>query len=197
MSTTNKINSFDEALRLIWLESCDELEAGDVQNNLKNILEAEYSVDMPAERQILLINKLYESVNVTSLGRLISENALLNNFTLQDLATESQLPSEVIRQLIEDELYPNNVPVLLFKKLISKLNILFTTAETAIWKTFEIIQKKHLVTESLPTKLVYRRATNSKLDSLITKNSKSHGSEIYENEHSLKLYLSQLEKLMK
>ena len=114
------------------------------------------------------------------------------------VAHESELPIEVIQDLKGDLVYTNNIPINLFRKLLSILNISFASAESAVRKTFEILQhqvsgRTNSYSGFNPT---YRKGHLTSKEELLKNNSRSDGKELFENKEALDKYLLRLNELM-
>jgi|GEM_PF-2913657 len=193
MSVDNKLNPLDEALRILWIESIPNSNEETSSRELRLILSDNDGPDMDAQKQLELINRLFETVKSVSLGELIDNALATKNISSVELADESGLDVSSVEELKEDSIYPNNIPVILLQKLLEKLNISFDTVEKAIWKTYEMLRKKYFI-EPGPGYVFARKGRNEIREGLINK--KTTGRELYENKDALEKYLSKLKDLM-
>ena len=199
METSKKINVLDESLRLAWLENSKEADSNVSDKDLKIILKGVYNSSMSQEKKQLLIDKLFSKLSSLSLGQLISDSIELKSLSDDDVAIQTNLPVNIIEELKTDAIFPNNIPVILFKDLLKILDISFQTAEHAVWKTFDIIKNRAFLSRQdfKQAQPAFRHNQNSSHESFIKINSISDGRELFENEDSLKKYLQKLDTLMK
>lgn len=95
--------------------------------------------------------------------------------------------------------FTNNVPVVLFTKLLSALNISFKAAEEAIYKTFNILQSQATIQHSSSSGLnpAFRKGYHTSRESFSKNSPKTDGKELFENKEALEKYLTRLDELMK
>lgn len=197
MSKPNTINSLEEALRILWLERIQDVDFTLSEREVKLILTSSDTFDMSQAKREELVNKLFETVNNVSMGYLISEKIAEKQLKEEDLALETKLPLPILQGVKADSVFPNNIPVLLLKGLLVKLDIPFKSAENAIRKTFELIQKRSLINlDPSSYKVAARRRQDEKERFFVSKRGESDGRELYENKDSLAKYLAKLEYLM-
>lgn len=110
-----------------------------------------------------------------TVGRIISQKLLLNNLKAKPIGYQSKIPIDSMRGLINDKIYTNSIPVVLFKNLLDILHIDYDAILPAMFATF-----KHL------------KATETKEDI----KQKPHGYMLWENEESLTKYANHLKELM-
>lgn len=188
----NKIDILDEALRILYLEGS----ADDVKN-LSRIQFIKGLPQMPDARKELLLSKLKSLSAVPTLGQAISEKLQQLNMQPGQLAESSSLPVRVVNDLIEDNIYTNNVPIIFFKNLLKKINISFTQAEKSIRKTFELLQSKSINPQSLQTfQPAFRKGMFGGNEDGPTHFHRSDGKELYENKEALDNYLNRLSELL-
>ena len=196
MNEQHKIDPFDEALRILWLEGLDELNNEDSQKKLNSILSGNYSVTMSQFKSTELIDKLHNTVQSSSLGQLINQAIVSNKLSEEEVVKQSQLPLKTFSELKTDSIFPNNIPILLLRNLLKQLNISYKVAEQAIFKSFDTMKNREFIAScvSQPT---FRRSQTNTRDSFLKVNHKADGRELFENEEALKKYLLKLEELMK
>lgn len=198
METSKKIKVLDESLRIAWLESSQESDSYVSNKELSIILKGVYNSSMPFDKEQLLIDRLFSKLSSLSLGQLISSSIQSKSLSDKEVASQTNLPENVIDELKTDTIFPNNIPVILFKKLLQLLDIPFKSADHAAWKTFDIIKSSAFLSNKnfLLTEPAFRRKQNISHESLIKMNKSADGSELFENEDSLRKYLNKLESLM-
>lgn len=195
MNEQDKIDPIDEMLSILWLETADNFDNELAQKNLHAILSGNYSIEMSSIKKNELINKLYGTVENVSLGQLITAAITETKRAEEDLAKESQLPFKTFSELKNDEVFPNNIPILLLRNLLKQLNISYNAAEQAIVKTFDIMKNRDFVSSYI-SQPSFRKSQSSSRDSLM-KIYKTDGRELFENEEALNKYLLKLKELMK
>ncbi|MEP6676767.1 MAG: hypothetical protein ABJA78_16525 [Ferruginibacter sp.] len=193
MSVNNKINALDEALKILWLESIPKVGEKECAKEVELILAEGIDINMDAEKQKQLINKLFGTISGVSLGELISQAIVAQNIEVSNLAVETGLTLNSIADLKQDAVFPNNIPVLLLDRFFQRLHISIESVKDSIWKTFEILQRKEIVDNS-PGLIFARKGRGGMLENLINK--KMSGRELYENKEALEKYLVKLEELM-
>lgn len=139
MNTPNKIDTLDEALRVIFLESAKETDAINPEQEMNQILSSADFV-MIGTKKTLMLEKLNAVSTSLSFGQLLQKAIVDLNTTEAVIAEKSSLPVKIIEKLKNDSIYTNNVPIKLFKNLVSFLNISFKAVEESVRKTFEILQ---------------------------------------------------------
>jgi|SRR5450432_1301115 len=198
MNKLNTIRNLEEALRIFWLKNANDADINLSEKELNLILKSsEGSFDMTKEKRDELVNRLFDTVNSVSLGQLINEAILSNKTKENTLAEETKLPVNILKSLREDSIFPNNVPVLILKGLLNKLNISFQAVERAIWKTFEMMQKReYLSLNGGSAGQSFRKATPDAKEHQGKRGLKSDGRELFENRESLEKYMTKLNELM-
>ena len=197
MSKIATINALDEALRLHWLENSQQGDPVFSEKELKMILTAPDTFDMKEDRKIALIDKLYENVKTQSLGELVTDRISAKNLRIERLAADTKLPVEMLKEVQTDKVFPNNIPVMLLKGLLRKLEISIAPAKTAIVKTFESLKRSEMMDIATQSAQVsFRRKNQDSRNFYVKKGSKSDGRELYENKDALDKYISRLEELM-
>lgn len=197
MQTPNKIDTLDEALRLIFLESSKD--ASDTSDGeMQLILSSSVDVIMNEEKEALLIEKLNAVIAPSSFGQLLEEAMQNLNTTEEVVAAKSNVPVSVVAELKNDTIYTNNVPIVLFKSLLSALNLTFKPVESAIRKTFEILQSQIVVKNDNQSGFspAFRKGYYTSRESLSKSSHKPDGKELFENKEALEKYLSRLNELM-
>ncbi len=197
MDTPNKIDTLDEALRVIFLESAKEADTINPEKEMSRILSS-VDVIMTESNKELLLEKLNAVILSLSFGQLLQQT--MNNMGLSEdiTAEKSNLPVSIIQGLKDDAIYTNNVPIKLFKNLLSLLNISFKLVEGSVRKTFEILQSQASVkTESFSGfSPAFRKGYYASRESLAKNSPSTDGKELFENKEALEKYLVRLNELM-
>lgn len=110
-----------------------------------------------------------------TIGRLIREAIALHELNPDIVEKELKLPVGVVTKLMNDEIYTNSVPVVLFKNLILSLHIPLKKIEAAMLPTFKL-----LVSKETPESL----------------KKKPHGYALWENEESVIKYTERLKEII-
>jgi hypothetical protein len=188
------IEKLDEALRLLLLDM-EEPEMTGV-SGIAAILEGKPVHFMSESREADLFSQLEVVLEKVSLGVMLKEAMGTYHFSQEKLSAETSLPAHVLGDLLEDKLYPNNVPIMIFRELLNQLHITFAAAESAILTTFRKLQdqvrepvyqvsspiyrKRHFLTKGVPASGAPKR----------------DGKELYENREALDKYLNRLKELL-
>lgn len=196
MDTPNKIDTLDEALRVIFLESAKDTEAAGVGMQL--LLSSPVSVNMSNEKKTLLMQKLNAVITSLSFGQLLQQAMQNLNATDEIVSEKSKLPITVIADLKNDNIYTNNVPIVLFKGLLSALNLSFKPVEEAIRKTFEMLQSQVAMKSNNLSGFspAFRKGYYTSRESLSKNAPNTDGKELFENKEALDKYLARLNELM-
>lgn len=187
-------DGLDEALRIIYLETAKD--QVDTEKEMTYILASE-GVDMDPFRYQQLMEKLGAIINEQSFGKLLQQ-VIGNEQTDAQVAAAAQLPAQVIADLMEDTIYTNNVPIVLFRNLLVAFNISFRSAERAIRKTFDMLQSQDTIRKATLSGFnpAFRKGYYVSKESFVRNTPKSDGKELYENKEALEKYLSRLNELM-
>lgn len=159
MNKSKTIVSLEEALRNFWLAESKDADLPLSEKQVKLILSSQAdSFKMSEDKRAQLIDKLYHTSSYSSLGELIEVQQKAHKIKDKQLEEVSQLPKSVIKDLKQDKVYPNNIPVFSLSKLLSFLNVSVQLSHEAIVKTFEILQKNVMLRlGEEQTKVAYRR----------------------------------------
>lgn len=185
----------DEALRILSLESVENDKYAD--NEMSLILSNEFLVDVPSAKEEELFVALSGLVTARSLGQVVQEKLQQLEITPVQLSDTVKLPVQVIDKLLVDDLYTNNIPIVLLKNLLNYLNIKFTTAEKSIRKTFELLQGKvfnHDVHAALAP--AFRSSLHTSKSITFPSHKTSDGKELFENSEAMEKYLNRLNELL-
>lgn len=198
MNKNIKIDPIDEALRLIYLESSSNADNSSSPLQLKNILQAGYSVEINAADKEAILNKLYKYASSESFGDLIVEAMTKKATSAQSLAQELKIPEAVIMDLKEDKVFTNNVPVVFVKKILQSLDITFQKAQAAILKTFELLKSQAVIEEVNFRSMqpAFRKNYYASREVSAWSNNMAESRDLFENEEALKKYLIRLDELM-
>lgn len=182
----NKIENLDELLRINWMQ--DSIQSV----NDEKIFSEKTTFNMNDAKRHELIDKLYSYTLQPSFGELLSKS--LEGKTETEVLEKTQLSEAMLGELKEDKVAVNNIPVFLLKNLLTELRISFVNAQTAILKTFEIIQGKIAAPGSQPAlRPAFRKGVSDESSETVKRVPNKN---LFENEESLNKYLKSLEKLM-
>lgn len=190
------INSLEEALRIIWLQNSQvsDLDEKELQDY---IFSENDPVVMHEIRKEELLNRLFENVNSPSLGTLIKEIIATGKIADDALAAETKIPLPVLNQLAEDEISPGSIPLLLLRSLLLKISLPFRSAQAAILKTFDLLQRQQFLDLTGKQYQPSFRRGSDKDDKQQGDRAKSSKKNLLESKESLQRYLAKLEELMK
>jgi hypothetical protein len=188
------IDKLDEALRLLMLDM-EEPEMTGV-SGIVAVLQEPLAHLMHEKREADLLSRLEVILEQVSLGVILKEAMSAHKFSKETLSAETSLPVHVLGDLLEDQIYPNNVPIMLFRQLLNQLHITFTAAESAILTTFRKLQDQVREPVYQVSSPIYRKRH------FLTKGAQSggvakrDGKELYENKEALDKYLHRLKELL-
>ena len=198
LHNNNRIELWDEGLRLLFLESSKEDLPSLLEKSMEAVLSSDSIASMPEAMSQQLIQQLTVVMETQSLGQLLTE-ALGRRSTSQNaVISQAALPVDVINDLMADAIYTNNVPIVLFKNLLSALNISYQEAEKAIRKTFNMLRNQVIISPFGALNPAFKRSNqnHSLRDAHAQSISKGNGRELYQNEEAISRYLGRLEELM-
>lgn len=199
MLPNNKVDLWDEGLRLLFLESGKEANfpAPNVVAAATDVSDTD--IAMSEAKQQTLIHQLAAVMNTQSLGQLLTEALVHTHDNTAVSALKAALPESVISDLKVDAVYPNNIPIVLLKNLLSALNISFQNAEKSIRKTFDMLRNQAVLGSYGALNPAYKKKSSqhySFRDNQSQSLSKGSGKELFQNEDALNRYLNRLEVLM-
>jgi len=186
----------DEALRLAYLEQADLLSDEDVDKEISKIDATVGKAGLTPDRENLLLSRLNEVMTTESLGQTISHQLVAMKISIDDLSKTTQLPVDVVQALIHDDIYTNNVPIQLFKKLLDHLKLNVSLVERSIKKTLQLLGEKTQA-QDLTLKPAFRKGFSLSRGPSSQSNRKTDGKELYENAESMEKYITRLKELMR
>ena len=193
----NSIDITDEALRIYYLESAKEADDHIAEREISYVLTLSPDNKIDQERETQLMKKLRSVLLNMSLGQLIQERMVQASISEDSLAETSSLPIEMIREIVEDKIYSNNIPVVILKDLLKGLKISFEKAERAIHKTFEILQHQNLGKSNFSAfNPSFRKSVYISKDMISDIVPKTDGKELFENKLAMEKYLTRLNELL-
>lgn len=190
----DNIEMLDEALRILGLESAGNDKYAD--NEMSLILSNKFLVDIPSAKKEELFVALNGLVTARSLGQVVQEKLQQLEITPAQLSDTVKLPVQVIDKLLADDLYTNNIPIVLLKNLLNYLNIKFTTAEKSIRKTFELLQGKVFNHDVHALAPAFRSSLHTSKSITFPSHKTSDGKELFENNEAMEKYLNRLNELL-
>lgn len=191
----DNIEIMDEALRILVLERASNAEH--VDQEMSMILSNDSLLDMPSAKKEMLFAALNDIVTTPSLGQVIQEKLQQMNITSAQLSDTVKLPVQVIDRLTSDDLYTNNVPIVLFKNLLNYLNIKFSAAEKCIRKTFELLQSKVFNHDAnIALTPAFRNSLYTSKSITVPSQRATDGKELFENSEAMEKYLNRLRELL-
>lgn len=198
MKKNKTIDILQEALRIFWLHDSGNEKYHLSERDLELILSAkDDTFNMSDAKRKELLNKLYDTVNGPSLGVLVTESMKAKGINNSKLSKETKLPIAVLKDLKEDRIYPNNIPLRLMQTLLSVLNVPIKAAETAFIKTFELI-KRNISSPgmSIRGQVSYRKGVEGVESNLSKYRNRSRATGLFENRESLEKYIRLLKELI-
>lgn len=193
----NRIDITDEALRIFYLESAKEADDHIAEREISYVLSLQPDNAVDKEREKNLIEKLQGVLLNLSLGQLIHDGMNHAGISENSLAESSHLPVEMIKEIVEDRIYANNIPVVILKDLLKGLKISFEKAERAIHKTFEILQHQNLEKSNFSAfNPSFRKSVYISKDMISDIVPKTDGKELFENKLAMEKYLTRLNELL-
>lgn len=197
MDFSNKIDTLDESLRIIFLESAKDADVENLEKQMTFMLPS-MEIAMSDQKKGLLLQKLNAVIASLSFGQLLQQAMQTISASEALVAEKSNLPINVIQDLKEDVIYTNNVPIKLLKNLLTVLNISFNSVESTIRKTFEMLQSQAFIKNDSFSGFspAFRKGYFTSREKFSNNTPKSDGRELYENKEALEKYLTRLNELM-
>lgn len=197
MNSQHEIDRFDEILRLIYLDQIKFMDADQIQQELSNVLGNSKGTILPEKEQVML-SRLAALMQQPSFGQLIEQAMQEHSIEEKLLAEKTGLAPTMIDSLRKDAMYPNNVPIQLFKKLVMSLELSYTIVRTAVLKTFGQLKHQVILNEATAFGFApaFRKGHEQISSGQARKDNDTDGNELFENEDALNKYLNRLEELM-
>lgn len=195
METQNTIDSMQEALRIIYLEDAKE-HLVSAEKQMAFLLSSQ--TQMKDDKKELLLKKLGDVMCSLTFGQLLQHSIHQLGISETLIIEKTDLPVTVIKELKEDAIYTNNIPIVFLKRLLVQLNLSFSSAEQAIRKTFDSLQRQAVVKINSYSGFspAFRKGNDSSRQSITDSRMKTDGKELFENEEALNKYLARLDNLM-
>lgn len=195
METQYNLDSIQEALRIIYLENAKEHSVS-TQKQMPFLLSSE--TQMNDDKKELLLKKLNDVMCSLTFGELLQQSIQQLGISETLIAEKTDLPITVIKELQQDAIYTNNVPIVFLKELLVQLNLSFDTAEQAIRKTFDSLQIQIVVKTGSYSGYspAFRKSNDFSRQSITDSRLKTDGKELFENREALDKYLARLDNLL-
>jgi hypothetical protein len=197
MNDHKNIDRFDELLRLVYLEQVKNMDADQMQQQLSRVLDSK-TLSISSANEDSIMTRLIALMQQPSFGQLIQRAMKESNVEDKVLVEKTGMTPTLINGLKNDAIYPNNVPIQLFKQLIMTLHLPYMTVKGAVLKTFGQLKNQIGLNEATAFGFVpaFRKAHEQINHESVRGDSISDGNELFENEEALNKYLNRLEELM-
>jgi len=197
MHDQHEIDRFDEALRLIYLDQVRAMDTEQVHQELSSVL-ANSNRTISSGKEQEMLSRLSALMQQRSFGQLMEQAMKENSIGEELLVEKTGLTPAMIYSLRKDALYPNNVPIQLFKKLVMSLKLSYSMVRTAALKTFGQLKNQVELSEATATGFTpaFRKEYEQISSGHARKDSDTDGNELFENEEALNKYLNRLEELL-
>ncbi|GAB2972367.1 hypothetical protein [Mucilaginibacter agri] len=193
----NRIDITDEALRIYYLESAKEASDPIAEREISHILLLQPSETLSLDHEKSLMERLRGVLVNMSLGQLIQDKMQQAAISEESLAETSNLPVDMVKEITEDKIYANNIPVVILKDLLKVLKISFEKAERAIHKTYDILQQQNLEKSNFSAfNPSFRKSVYISKDMISDIAPKTDGKELFENKLAMEKYLNRLRQLL-
>lgn len=181
----NQLDKVDQLLRLLMLAKPDQYWPA------QSLLDSE-SATMSEEQKNQLLHLLTRKYTSLTFGQILREQVRTANVSVPGLASEMGVPTEVIEYLANDTIHPANIPIMVMKRLLERLNVSLETARTALRASFEQFKNTQL---NHPPTLGFGMAAR-KTSGLEMSRSATGWHDSAGNEESLNQYLDRLAQYM-
>jgi hypothetical protein len=190
-----KTDIIDEALRLGYLAHGDSFSDERIDKEFLRVSAEVSNTEMNSDQENLLLSKLLELMNTESLGQSIAHQLAELKMTVDELAKNNQLPVEVVQALVLDDIYTNNIPIQIFRKMMEQLKLNVSDVERSIRKTLQLLAEKTHAKE-LSLQPTFRKGFYHSRGTSSQANKRTDGRELYENSESMEKYINRLKELM-
>ena len=195
MDKENKIDRFDEIMRMIYLDQIKSMDTDQLQHELFMVQNGNRGDVAPGDKE-RTITRLAATMEQLSFGQLMQETMRQQSVAEQLLVENSGLTQAVVQDLKRDGIYPNNVPIQLFKKLVMTLKLSYANVKAAALKTVGLLKQQAVVNDVSGYTPAFRKGHEELSSGQLRKSHDSDGKELFENEEALNKYLNRLEELM-
>lgn len=145
----------------------------------------------PQQEQQLL--GMFTQLPSPTLGSVLQQAIQQQAIELPQLVNQTRFPEGLLTKLLVDALFISNVPVVLLKNLLLRLQIPFSVAQSAIEQTLQ--QLRIAATQEANQSagsLAFRRENGEARSA----ESRQEGRSLFENDEAVAMYLHRLENLM-
>jgi len=197
MNSVNNIDRLDEVLRLIYFDQVRNMNAEQLQQELYKVLESNHETVSSVKEQVI-ISGLTALMRQPTFGQLIERVMTEQNIGEELLTEKTGLGQRLINELRKDCIYPNNIPIQVFKKLVLALELPYNLIKSTVLKTYEQLKHQALLNDATahgfaPT---FRKGYEQLNSGAVNADNDNDGNELFENEEALNKYLNRLEELM-
>ncbi len=186
MNRSNVTGPLQEALRVLALEASDLA----LDPMMNAVLTGSFDVSISAEKEQSLLDKLYAHFEPT-LGAVLQEAMGAQHLTAEQAATELKFPSNLLQHLLSDAVSVTNVPVVLFKNLLTRLQLPIHSIEQAAQSTFHKLKAGPSTNNSVSFASFRRDSGKYRLGP-----ERQESQELFESDEALKLYIARLKELL-
>jgi len=187
-----KVEPFEEMLRILFLEKSESIP----EDILDKFFQVKPELKIPDEKAEKMLTLLESDLQGSrTFGEILLQKLDEKKLQLSDIANRTGLTVEILDRIKNDTIFPNQIPVLLMKRLIEFLGMNFNEVKLALKQTVNyLLELTQEPKAEISTSLLYsRRFKNRKKDSF--KLDQQFNSFDYSNaEKVLEIYLKRLEK---
>lgn len=189
---------FDNLLMAyITRESQNSFISASADKEAEIVFTKQFDVEMPKEKEALLLSSLAVSLSKDTLGTLVQRALTANDDNIANLHINTGLTPSILEDISEDMVFTNSIPVKSLAKLLKLLNISIEIAKAAIDTTFDKLSAESKMFLSIPVNAQpsFRKSGSNNPISFDLKRLKSDESYLYQNRDALDKYTSRLTEL--
>lgn len=184
----NTLDPIEEAIKLLDFTPSDEK----LDIIIHKIMTTEYSHTFSLEKEDKMLQRLYKVAHAT-LGAVLQDAITEKNIAIEPLAEKTGIPENILKSLLTDSIYITNVPIKLFKTLISYLQVPFDTIQKGVEETVRGLQLTFVPIETSLSMTFKRKPDKMSFEE---RNQVQTGRGLFENEEAVSLYLNRLKELL-
>jgi hypothetical protein len=196
MKTNNEKDPLDALLTEVFLEQAYIDNLSSANTYYQQILSIEPSVEMPQQKKVEMLERLQQALAPVTLGQLLQNEMSRINISIASAVGKTGLPEILLKDIQQDKLYPNNIPILLLHRLIELLNTPFALVKQGIKETYKLLQSQSSPMSFGGVNPAFKKGNYLSKEVISRTNHANDGKELFQNEEALNRYINRLEELI-
>ncbi|AUD04019.1 hypothetical protein [Spirosoma pollinicola] len=181
-------NVLDNTLRLMAFTASDS----EIDRLADWVFSAPIHLEPNPQREQQLLG-MFTQLPSPTLGSVLQQAIQQQAIELPQLVSQTRFPEGLLTKLLVDALFISNVPVVLLKNLLLRLQIPFSVAQSAIEQTLQQLRMAATQEANQSAGSLAFRRENGEARSA---ESRQEGRSLFENDEAVAMYLHRLENLM-